>query len=108
MGRKKKQRSARHAPRQPKSRRFSPIWIILSVLGLAGSAALVIWLSGAWEPPAEIEVRGRPSLKVDQEQVDLGEFRLGQTTSVSFLLTNVGDQPLRVTQSPYVEVVEGC
>ena len=107
MSRKKKQQSARYAPRQPRSRRFSPVWIVVSGLGL-GLVALVIVLSGALEPPTAIEVRGRPSLKVDQEQVDLGEKRLGQTASVSFLLTNVGDQPLRVTRSPYVEVVEGC
>jgi hypothetical protein len=27
---------------------------------------------------------------------------------VEYQLTNVGDKPLRFTQDPYIEVVEGC
>ncbi len=46
--------------------------------------------------------------KKTKEQVDLGNVQLGQTVKVSFLVTNVGDQPLRFSDKPYVEVVEGC
>jgi len=60
------------------------------------------------QPLAAIEVIGAPSLIADQEQVDLGEVKLGQTVKVSFRLTNVGDQPLRFSEQPYIEVVEGC
>jgi len=59
-------------------------------------------------PSAQIEVKGSPSLKVDKDQVDLGNVKLGQTVQVSFQLTNVGDQMLRFNKQPYVEVVEGC
>lgn len=75
---------------------------------LVGVAALLFILANATKPPAEVEVTGRPSLKVDQEQVDLGDVHLGRTVRASFVLTNVGDQPLRLTRSPYTEVVEGC
>ena len=55
-----------------------------------------------------IEVTGAPSLKVDKEQVDLGDVRLGQWVSATFQLTNVGDQTLRFTRPPFIEVREGC
>ena len=57
---------------------------------------------------AAIEVNGSPSMKVDKEQVDLGDVKLGQTVEVTFQVTNVGDQPLRFEEQPYIEVVEGC
>jgi hypothetical protein len=59
-------------------------------------------------PPANIEVIGAPSLKVDKEQVDLGDVHLGQWVSATFQLTNVGDKTLRFTRQPYIEVLEGC
>jgi anaerobic glycerol-3-phosphate dehydrogenase len=57
---------------------------------------------------AAIEVTGQPRLKVDREGVDLGDVPLGQAVRTAFVLTNVGDRPLRLTDPPYVEVVEGC
>lgn len=81
---------------------FIAIGIVL--LGLAGFLA--------WRylnaPKATLEVTGAPSLKVDKEIVDLGDVRLGQTVEASFEITNVGDETLRLTEAPYVEVVERC
>ena len=57
---------------------------------------------------AVVEVTGQPSLEVDRQAIDLGDVPLGQVVEVAFVLTNVGDQPLQLTQAPYVEVVEGC
>jgi hypothetical protein len=57
---------------------------------------------------APIEVTGQPRLKVDRESVDLGDVQLGQTVRTAFVLTNVGDQALRLTEAPYIEVLEGC
>lgn len=80
---------------------------------IAGGALLLavpvfVFILNRPAPPAAIEVTGAPSLKVDQEKIDLGEVRLGKTVNVSFKLTNVGDQPLIIEENPYVEVVEGC
>jgi hypothetical protein len=55
-----------------------------------------------------IEVKGAPALQVDKEKVDFGNVTLGQTVEVKFEVANVGDQPLRFTKKPYVEVIEGC
>ena len=75
---------------------------------LIGAAFLILRGNQNPQTLAAIEVQGTPSLKVDKEQVDLGDVTLGQTVKVSFHLTNVGDQPLRFSEQPYVEVVEGC
>ena len=54
------------------------------------------------------EIIGNPSLNVDKEMIDLGDVKLGNTVHASFEVTNVGDQPLKFTKVPYIEVKEGC
>jgi hypothetical protein len=44
----------------------------------------------------------------NQNTGTLADVKLGQPVKVSFIITNVGDQPLRFSEQPYVEVVEGC
>ncbi len=104
----KKYESRRHLARQ--RRRTQRIWLFLSLGGMFLIGAAFLLFRGNQNPQslAAIEVNGAASLKVDKEQVDLGDVRLGQTVQVSFQLTNVGDQPLRFSEQPYIEVVEGC
>jgi len=82
------------------------------LLLFAGGLLLVIGAIFVFRKPSEskaaIEVSGTPSLKVDQQKVDLGNVKLGQTVEVKFTLMNVGDQILRFDKAPYIEVVEGC
>jgi len=59
-------------------------------------------------PKAAIEVSGAPRLKVDKEKVEFGDRKLGSDVEVTLEVTNIGDQPLRFAETPYVEVVEGC
>lgn len=59
-------------------------------------------------PPVNAEVQGAPGLKVDKEKVDLGDVPLDQTVTVTFQLANIGDQILRFTEQPYIEVKQGC
>jgi len=70
--------------------------------------AFIFAFTEPWKPKAKIEVTGSPSLRVDQEKVDLGNIKLGQTVEVSFQLSNVGDQILRFSETPKIEVKEGC
>jgi len=92
--------------RQRQNRRWLPILIVLGGLLLVALAFLALRDKPA--PGAAIEVTGAPSLKVDKEEVDLGDVKLGKTVEVSFQLTNVGDETLQFDKEPYIEVVEGC
>jgi hypothetical protein len=93
-----------------KRRRAQRIWLFLALGGVFLVGAGFFLLRGNQNPHtlAVVDVHGAPSLKIDKEKVDLGDVQLGQTVKVSFSLTNVGDQPLRFSAQPYVEVVEGC
>jgi len=104
-----------------KSRRFirrtshtrnPKLFILFGGIGLAGLILLLVFtfLQGRQgpQPLAAIEVHGAPSLKVNEEQINLGDVKLGLPVKVSFQITNVGDQPLRFSELPYIEVVQGC
>jgi hypothetical protein len=93
-------------PKKRQKQRWLPILIALGGLLLVALAFLALRDKPA--PGAAVEVTGAPSLKVDKEKVDLGDVKLGKTVDVSFKLTNVGDETLRLEEQPYVEVVEGC
>ena len=93
----------------PGKQRF-PIWLPLIIV--AGAALIVVALvggsinlSGSTSKP---QVSGGPALQVDQEKINLGDVPLGETVSAKFEITNVGDQPLRFTQKPYIQVAAGC
>lgn len=88
----------------------APIWLwAILAAGVILIAFVVIDTASrnSTPPPAPL-VAGVPALQVDQEKIDFGNVALGQTVEAKFEVTNVGDQPLRFTQKPYVEVVEGC
>ena len=53
--------------------------------------------------------RGRtPSLSVDQQKIDYGYVKYGETRSFAVQVTNTGDGTLRFKEQPYIEVLEGC
>ena len=101
-------KKSRRSQRKKKQTRI--LWPLLIALGGLALIGFAIWAAqrGDATPAADIEVQGSPSLKVDQDKIDLGDVRLGQTVSASFTLTNVGDKPLRITGQPYIEVAAGC
>ncbi len=94
-------------PRQKgKMKPWAPL---LPVLGagflLILGAAAVFQLS---KPGGALEQNGSPSLKVDVEEINLGDVPIGQTVQASFRLTNTGNQALKCSDEPYIEVKEGC
>ena len=89
--------------------------IITAVTGALVIAAALVFLAVKSQngDPNEVEnyvpaVAGQPSLVADREEIDFGDVKLGKTVTASFVLTNVGDETLRFTEIPYVELKEGC
>jgi hypothetical protein len=98
-------------PERLAARRSGPNWgplaVILGGVALLGAALFAVF-QGQAAPQAEIEVQGAPRLKVDREIIDFGDVTMGEWVTAEFTLTNVGDQPLSFSETPYVELVEGC
>ena len=103
--------SQKYPVKRSKKRKQKNRWMP-ALFGLGGLALLVVAVlalkGGSGGTKAAIEVNGAPAVKVDKEQVDLGDVKLGKTVEVTFKVTNVGDQTLRFNEQPYIEVVEGC
>jgi hypothetical protein len=51
---------------------------------------------------------GTPSIAVDQQKIDYGYVKFGETRSFAINVTNTGDGTLRFKENPYIEIVEGC
>jgi hypothetical protein len=51
---------------------------------------------------------GTPSISVDQQKIDYGYVKYGETRSFAVNVTNTGDGTLRFKDQPYIEVLEGC
>lgn len=93
---------------KPKPKRsLLPLWLALTGLGLVLVAVWAI-LSSNTPVKASIEVNGAPRLKVDSDTIDHGLIKLGTPMRDNIRVTNVGDQTLRFTAAPYIEVKEGC
>lgn len=97
-------------PKPKQTGSIAALFIILGgVLLLAASVFFVLRRSPTADQGSEKgSVTGAPAIRLDKENVDLGTIKLGQTVNVSFEITNAGDRPLRFTEAPYVEVLEGC
>jgi hypothetical protein len=75
---------------------------------LVASAVFVFVQNASRINPELIEVQGRPAVKVDQELIDYGYKKWNTNLDFEIKVTNVGDQTLRFSEKPYVEVLEGC
>ncbi len=102
-------KARRQESRRKKQRRNTLILLIAGGLLLIGAG--VSLAKNAWDnraDPSLIEVSGQPSLEVDQELIDYGDVKLNTSLTFAIDLTNVGDQPLKISEEPYIEVKEGC
>jgi multidrug efflux pump subunit AcrA (membrane-fusion protein) len=103
------QKSLKKLARERKKQQQRRIQLLLLIGGgilLIAGALFAVFRNQ--KPVATVEVVGAPKLKVDQEMVNLGNVTLGKTVEVTFQLTNVGDEPLRFSEAPYIEIIEGC
>lgn len=99
----------KNAKRRRGRRPRSAIWIIGGGVLMLG-AAMAVALGAGRKPstPLVPEVTGAPHLKFSPARVDLGDVKLGRQVEVDVNVTNSGDRPLRLSDIPWVEVVEGC
>jgi hypothetical protein len=51
---------------------------------------------------------GTPAIKVDQQTIDYGYVKFGETKSFAIQVTNMGDGTLRFKEKPVVQVLKGC
>ena len=51
---------------------------------------------------------GTPTIKVDQQKIDYGYVKFGESRSFTIQVTNTGEGTLRFKENPYIEIVEGC
>ena len=89
-----------------------PAWLVLLGILLAGVAALFAWSyidsNNKASTLVPIQAQGRAKFVADKAQINLGNVKLGETAQAEFKISNAGDQPLRFTQVPIIQVVEGC
>jgi hypothetical protein len=85
-------------------------WLIVIVGGIVLLAvAFLLTRRGAGAGTSASEAGGgTPQIVVDQQKIDYGYVKFGETRTFKVAITNKGDGSLRFTQQPYIEVKEGC
>ena len=94
--------------RQQRKKQQKLFWVISAGVLLVASVVFVLVQNANRINPELIEVKGHPAVKVDQELIDYGYVRLNTNLTFEIKVTNIGDQTLRFSETPYVEVLEGC
>ena len=85
--------------KKQKQRKNAP-WLLLALGGGLLLLAAILF--------ANRDGGGTPSISVDQQKIDYGYVKFGETRSIDVKVTNTGDGNLRFKEQPYIEVVEGC
>ncbi len=104
---------SKNSPARRANSLFRAAMIIGGAIALA-LASLLVWslvnggTSTSGGARATPEVTSAAKLKVDRDKIDLGDVKLGNTVQAAFVLSNAGNQPLQITDKPYIEVLEGC
>jgi hypothetical protein len=78
-------------------------WPMFLFGGLALIAAAIVLSNQGRE-----EAGGTPAIAVDEQHIDYGVVRFGETRAFKIKVSNTGDGTLRFQEKPYVEVLEGC
>lgn len=51
---------------------------------------------------------GSPRIVVDQQRIDYGYVKFGETRAFEIKVTNAGTGTLRFKEKPHIEILEGC
>lgn len=94
--------------REQRKKKQRMVWAISLGVLLVASAVFILMRNANRIYPDLVEVQGRPAVKVDQEVIDYGYVRLNTNLTFDIKVTNVGDKTLQFSETPYVEVLEGC
>lgn len=72
--------------------------------------AAVLFARNAGQPASATAASGPGGGKIsaDPAKLDYGYVPFGNEKSIRIRVTNAGNGPLRFTDQPYIEVVEGC
>ena len=93
--------SRKNKPR-PHGKRTNLAWPLVAFgVILMAAAVFLLTRQGADEG-------GTPRIAVDQQKIDYGYVKFGETRTFSIAVTNTGDGVLRFREKPYIEVLEGC
>ena len=90
----------RQKPRRTGGRRAFAWPIIVFGVILVVAAVLLLTRQG--------DDGGNPQLVVDQQKIDYGYVKFGETRAFEISVTNAGDGALRFKEKPYIEILEGC
>ena len=77
-------------------------WVLIA-LGAVLVIAAIVLVANRGEKDS-----GTPKLVVDQELIDYGYVKFGETRAFEIAVTNSGDGVLRFKEKPYIEILEGC
>jgi hypothetical protein len=85
-------------------------WIIGAAAMILGTVFALFGQASAntVDPNFKPEVTGAPRLEVVQDFFELGDQHYNIPVEVTYNLQNIGDQPLRILETPIVQVLEGC
>ncbi len=107
-------RSSKHQNKKRKTiLGFIPkrLWpVVLLVIGALVVTGVVMLISQESARPNGFvpKVSGAPALEVEQPFFELGDMHFNVPANVTYVLRNVGNQPLRILDVPQVKVLEGC
>lgn len=85
-----------------KSQNRNRPFLLFVLLGIG----LMLIVAAIWFASAGND--GAPAIAVSQQKIDFGEVKLNTPIFFEFDVTNTGNSPLRFTEAPNIEVVEGC
>lgn len=91
--------------RRARGQRANGTYKPMILLGLGAVLLVGLTLFLGWQNSS---ARGTPSLVVDQKLIDYGNLKDYTEKRFTITLTNAGTGTLRLKETPYVEVVEGC